>query len=411
MSGKLDIDFVRQQFPALNGSWTFLDNAGGTQTVRQVGERINDYLFSTNVQLGASYEISRLAGERMNQVRGTLADWMRAADPSEVILGSSATMLLQNLSRSLGQILEHGDEVIVTDCDHEANIGPWVGLARSGVRIRTWKINTDTLRLELEDLRHLMSEKTRLVAFTHASNILGTIHPVREFTSFIHDHGALVCVDGVAYAPHRMVDVREWDVDFYVFSFYKVFGPHYSVLYGKRKHLQPLPGINHYFIGYGEIPYKLQPGNVNFELSWGLMGVMDYFRELYSHHVGAEFQHPGCSAGPVFDLFAAHEEETVRPLIDYLVQRKDVRLIGEPTADRTLRVPTVSFVVKQKKSSRIPPLVDEHRIGIRWGDFYARRLIESLRLDQNDGVVRISLVHYNTAGEIARLIEVLEKVL
>ncbi len=273
---KLDMPFIRQQFPALKGEWSLFDNAGGSQVAQQVAVRLTDYLLNTNVQLGASYETSVVSGERVLEAQQRMAEYINAVSHEEIILGSSTTMLLQNLSRSMENTLQPGDEVIITDSDHEANVGPWIKLAKKGIIVKTWKINQQNFRLELEELDKLMSSRTKLVAFPYASNILGTINPVKEITSFVHKRGAKVCVDAVAYAPHRKIDVSELDVDFLVFSFYKVYGPHYSLLYGKKSHLQELPGINHFFIGEDDIPYKLQPGNVNYELSYSLLGVTDY---------------------------------------------------------------------------------------------------------------------------------------
>ncbi len=385
--------------------------ACGTQTARQVGERFTDYLYHTNVQLGASYEISQHSSQRVKDAQISWARWINAADPSEVIFGPSTTQLLQNLAKSFSMVFKPGDEVIVTNCDHEANIGPWRYLERFGIVVKEWRINRDDLQLHTEYLLPLMTEKTRLVAFTHVSNIIGTIHPVRELTSFIHRHGAMVCIDAVAYAPHRLIDVTDLDVDFYVFSFYKVYGPHYSLLYGKKKHLETLPSINHFFIGKEEVPYKLQPGNVNYELSYSLLGILDYFTLLASyHHSGASgntFQpDPG-----LFEQIAAHEEELSDALLDFLLSRNGIRIIGETTSGRTVRVPTISFVSDRIRSDEAVLQVDPHRIGIRWGDFYARRLIRDLGLADRNGVIRVSMVHYNTLEEVRRLIGVLNRIL
>lgn len=402
-----DLDFIRSQFPSLSGEWTFFDNAGGSQTARQVGDRIQDYLYNTNVQLGASYTTSQQAGERVIEAQVAMAKLINASEPSEVLLGASTTQLLQNLSKSLVQTFKPGDEVIVTNCDHEANIGPWINMQKSGIIVKTWKINPDTLELHLEDLEKLMSEKTQLVAFTHASNVLGTINPIKEIVSFIHEHGALVCVDGVAYAPHRLIDVKEWDVDFYVFSFYKVYGPHYSLLYGKKRILENLPGINHFFIGNEEITYKLQPGNVNYELSYGLLGVVDYFETVNKHL----HNNPVNDFKELFNLFALHEENLASLLLDFLNSKSSVKIYGNTSSDSNKRVPTISFTVKDKKSSTIPIQIDKYHIGIRYGDFYARRLIEDLDLLKNDGIIRVSMVHYNTREEVENLIDKLDPLL
>lgn len=407
---KLDMPFIRQQFPALSGNWTLFDNAGGSQVALQVADRLTDYLLKTNVQLGASYETSVISGERVRESQQKMADYITAGFPEEIILGSSTTMLLQNLSRSMENTLQPGDEVIITDSDHEANVGPWINLAKKGVVVKIWKINQQNFRLELDELEKLMSPKTKLVAFPYASNILGTINPVKEIASFVQVRGAKVCVDAVAYAPHRLIDVSDLNVDYLVFSFYKVYGPHYSLLYGKKEHLEELPGINHFFIGEDEIPYKLQPGNVNYELSYSLLGVTDYLETVYEHHwdMEAVFNE---KMQAVFDLFAEQEEKLATLLLDFLKSKKNVKIIGETLSSKKVRVPTVSFIVDGVDSNTIPIKVDKHKIAIRYGDFYARRLIESLGLLERDGVIRVSMVHYNTVEEVNALIKVLDQIL
>jgi cysteine desulfurase family protein (TIGR01976 family) len=408
----LQLDFVREQFPALSGDWTFFDNAGGSQTLRRVVERISEFLLTSDVQLGASYDLSQMAGARLKQANQAMATLINAADPTEVIMGSSTTMLLRILSLCLVKTFEPGDQIIVTNCDHEANIGAWIDLEKQGIQIKVWHLNPDTLELDLEALKALLSPRTRLVAVTHASNILGTINPIKAIANLVHAHGALICVDGVAYAPHRLVDVQELDVDFYVFSFYKVYGPHHALLYGKRDHLLKLPGINHYFIDSTNIPYKFQPGNVNYELSYGMLGLCEYLSELARRHYGDRTA-PNLrqQMEQAFNLMSIHEEQLGEHLLSYLSSKPNVRIIGKPTADRTQRVPTIAFIVDGVDSATIPPQIDPYKIGIRYGDFYAKRLIEDLELQNQSGVVRVSMVHYNSIEEVDRLIKYLDLVL
>lgn len=404
------IEFVRQQFPALAGDWTFFDNAGGAQTLKPVVDRMAEYLLTSDVQLGASYAISKLAGQRVAMGAEAIATLMNA-NPDEVVMGGSTSLLLRILALCLGQTWQPGDEVIVTNCDHEANIGPWVDLQRQGIEVKVWPINPETLELHLEDLEALLTPKTRLVALTHASNILGTINPIQRIAEVVHAHGSLICVDGVGYAAHRLMDVKAWDVDFYAFSFYKVYGPHYAALYGKREHWLALPGINHYFIGATEIPYKFQPGNVNFELSYGMVGLSDYLGDLASHQNTQPMPNRRTQIAQAFDQIADYEDVIGDRLLTYLNSKPNLRIIGKPTSNRESRVPTISFVVDGVNSATIPPQIDPHAIAIRYGDFYAKRLIESLGLASQCGVVRVSMVHYNTGAEVDRLIQCLEQVL
>ncbi|MGV0108396.1 Cysteine desulfurase family protein [Nostoc sp. DSM 114160] len=407
----LNLDKVRQYFPALAGEWTFFDNAGGSQTLKKVVDRISEFLLSSDVQLGASYGISQLAGERLALATREMATFINANSYKEVVMGPSTTMMLKVLSICLGKTFTSGDEVIVTNCDHEANIGAWVALEKQGIKVKVWQVRPDTLELHLADLEPLISQRTKLVALTHASNVLGTINPIKEIAAFVHDRNAMICVDGVAYAPHRLVDVQDLDVDFYTLSFYKVYGPHHALLYGKEEHLLRLPGLNHYFIDQTDIPYKFQLGNVNFELSYGMLGLCDYLSELAQLHYGNETA-PDLRNQMVqaFDLISIHEEHISDRLLNYLNSKPNVRVIGQSKADRKFRVPTISFVVDGINSSTIPAKVDQHYIGIRYGDFYAKRLIEYLGLASQGGIVRVSMVHYNTLEEVNNLIEAFEQI-
>lgn len=408
---QLDLDFVRRQFPALDRDWTYLDNAGGSQVLASVADRVREYLLFSNVQLGASYEPSKISGERLMEAQQGMADFIHARSVQEVVLGPSTTMLLHNLASSLVQTWQPGDEVVVTNCDHEANIGPWVGLERFGIKVKFWRAEEDG-SLDLAGLDALMGTRTRLVALTHASNVLGRIHPIAEIAERVHAAGAQICVDGVAYAPHRRVDVRALDVDFYCLSLYKVYGPHEALLYGREEVLRELPGINHFFIGPDEIPYKFQPGNLNYELSYGLLGIWDYLEGLARHSGVPELiEQRTTLLNTIFDAFSRQEEAISSILLDFLTNRASVRIVGPVEASREIRVPTISFVVDGRDSAEIPLAVDAHRIGIRYGDFYARRLIDDLGFSKCNGVVRVSMVHYNTASEIESLVETLDSIL
>jgi cysteine desulfurase family protein (TIGR01976 family) len=405
----LRLDFVRQQFPALTGDWIFFDNAGGSQVLKPVVDRITEFLYESNVQLGASYDVSQIASARVAQGTAAMATFINAASPAEVILGPSTSALLKILAHCLGQTLTPGDEIIVTNCDHEANISPWRELERLGVVVKDWTIHPDSLALELADLDPLLTDRTRLVAVTHTSNILGTINPIRAIADRVHAHGALICVDGVAYAPHRRIDVQALDVDFYAFSLYKVYGPHLALLYGKKAHLLTLPGYNHGFIAPSEIPYKFQPGGTSYELSYSVTAIPEYFQALAQHHWEAKAATTvGEHLDQAFTLIHEHEETLSDRLLTFLNQKSRVRIIGHPTAAADHRVPTISFVVDGLSSDTIPPQLDRHQIGIRYGHFYAPRLIEALGLSAQAGVVRVSMVHYNTVEECDRLIAQLD---
>lgn len=401
----LDLDFVRSQFPGLQSGVAFFDNAGGSQVLKPVADRIADYLLNTNVQLGASYDHSQKASERLVEARSKIARMINASRPAEVVLGASTTVLMRFLAISMAKQFSPGDEIILTVFDHESNIGPWLTLEERGVVFKFWTIDRETFAIDLAELDRLMTPRTKLVCVTHTSNILGAITPVADIARFVHERGAKICVDAVAYAPHRAVDVTGWDVDYYVFSFYKTYGPHFAVLYGRYEHLLELDGLYHYFYGKDKVPMKLEPGNTNYELAWGCTGIVDYLDQL------------GGGTGDraaierAFEDIAAHEEVIGERLLEYLRDRNDVRIIGSRSADRATRVPTISFRVEGKDPASVVHRVDGDRIGIRYGDFHSRRLIEHLGLAEEGGVIRVSMVHYNTVDEVDRLVASLDRAL
>ncbi|SEJ87581.1 cysteine desulfurase-like protein [Pseudomonas sp. NFR16] len=399
----LDIDYVRSQFPALSSGYAYLDNAGGSAVLKPVADRISDYLLNSAVQLGASYSESVDAGARVMAARESVAQLINARYPEECVMGGSTTHLLQILCRAVAPSIQPGDEIVVTNCDHEANIGPWVRLCEErGATLRVWEVDPHSMELELNDLDSLLNDSTRYVAMTHASNILGSVNPVAEVARRVHGVGGKLCVDAVAYAPHRLVDVQASGADYYVFSFYKTFGPHFAVLWGKREALLELPSLNHFFIGQDVIPYKLQPGNLNYELSYGCIGISDYLIDI-GQRLGAAGT-PRQLMQAAFDAFEAQEDLLAETLLAFLRETPGVRIIGKSRVNHGDRVPTISFVVEGVQSEAIVRRVDGHRMGIRFGDFYARRLLEQLGLTPYGGVVRVSIAHYNSVDELNRLV-------
>lgn len=407
----MDIQFVRDQFPALKRDFIFMDNAGGSQTLSKVAQRISGYLLHHNVQLGASYKISQEATEKLAFATKKVAQALNTNRPEEVVFGPSTSMLIRILSICISQQWKSGDEIIVTNTDHEANVSPWTDLEEKGLKVKIWKANPKTFELEIEDLKKLLSDRTKLVAVTHVSNILGTINPIAGFSKIVHQAGALMCVDGVAYAPHRRVDVQDLDVDFYIFSWYKAYGPHLAVMYGRYDLLYEMKGINHYFFKKEDVPYKFQPGNFNFELTYSLLGILEYLEEFFKYHFPREKSlRFSKKLDRTFSVIASHEEKLSQILLQFLNQQPQIRIIGYPAADQKRRVPTISFVHETLNSNNIVAQVDAHRIGIRYGDFYAKKLIQDYRLEEKNGVVRVSLVHYNTTEEVKKLIKVFKKI-
>ena len=407
----LDLEFARHQFPALKADdFIYFDNAGGALVLGRVAERIRDYLVTSSVQIGASYSKSALALKRLREAEAGIARLIGAARPEEIIMGASTTMLLQMLAGNCARTLGPGDEIIVSGSEHESNFGPWELLETRGIKLIHWPVEGPDHALEPATLKTLLTDQTKLVCFTHVSNILGAINPVAEITQMVHEAGAKVVVDGVAYAAHRLIEVAKWGVDFYVFSFYKAFGPHHAALYGRAEHLLALPGNNHKYTPHDKIPYKFQPGNPNYELSWGALGILDYLIDLGQRNGGDNLDERQ-SLRKAFEHIAAHEEGLATRLLDFLNSRQGVSIIGPDTADKNTRVAIISFKIAGKDSREIVAAVDSHNIGIRHGDFHARRLIESLGLAGQHGIIRVSMAHYNRVEEVDRLIAALEPVI
>jgi len=405
----LDLDFVRGQFPGLNNGWTLFDNAGGTQILARSVDRLNDFLFNMNVQTGGSYDLSIKAANALESGRQAMMHLTNASRAEEIAFASSSTVALQNLAKSMRGQFKPGDEVIVTVSDHESNIGPWTTLEEFGVTLKFWNIDPERLELNLDDLQSLLSDRTKLVAVTYVSNILGTINPIADIAKLVHSADAKLCVDAVAFAPHRAIDVAALDVDYLVFSLYKVFGPHFAVLYGKYDLLRELDNLYHYFYGKEKVPAKLEPGNASYELAYASIGIVDYLAELAEQVDGA-----GSTRDKIvraFDRITLYENAIAERLLAYLRSRSDCRILGFENGSDERRVPTISFVVDGQDSGQIAKKMDAYNIAIRFGDFHARRLLEFLNLANNGGCVRVSMAHYNTISEVDALIGALEEVL
>jgi cysteine desulfurase family protein (TIGR01976 family) len=405
----LNLDYVRSQFPGLSRGWTFFDNAGGSQILKGALDRINTFLIEKNVQIGGSYEVSQAAAAALYEARTAAMHLVNAKRPEEIVFGSSTTALLQNLARSMQSQLSPGDEVIITVSDHESNIGPWDRLQERGIVLKIWPLNKESLTLELADLAPLMSERTKLVCVTHVSNILGSINPIREISDFVHARGARICVDAVAYAPHRAVDVQAVDADYYVFSLYKTYGPHYALMYGKYDLLLELDTLYHYFYGKDKVPGKLEPGNPNYELAYSTCGIVDYLSTLGEQAGETGTVRQKIEAG--FAAITAQENLLTERLLDYLRTRNDCRIVGQTTNRDATRVPTIAFRFDGREAGEICKAMDGEKIAMRFGDFHSRRLAEYLGLTDHGGMLRVSMVHYNTLEELDRFTAALDRIL
>lgn len=407
----LDIQHTRDSFPGLQGEAVFFDNPGGTQIAARSLERIQQYLVETNANHGGAFPTSRASDAVVDQARAAVADFINAARPEEIVFGPNMTSLTLALSRSLAEQLGPEDEVVVTRLDHDANISPWLQAAEaSGATVRWVDFDVEDGTLDMNSLKAAISERTRLVAVGAASNALGTINPISTITDAAHDVGALCFVDAVQYAPHLPIDVQALDCDFLAISAYKFFGPHVGMLYGRYELLDRLPAFK-VRPAPAEPPSKWEPGTGNFEGIAGVLGTLEYLAELGQREGGDFFEElSGNYEGRALDLKLAmhaieeYERVLTRALLDVLKALPEVQPFGlMREADLNRRVPTVSFRMQDVPPRRVAQFLGDLGVYVWDGNFYALAVTERLGLEQQGGLVRVGLVHYNTMEEIKRL--------
>ena len=406
----LDLDFVRGQFPAFSEpsleGFAHFENAGGSYACGQTIEWLGRYYRQTKVQPYYDFPASRLAGQQMDNARSRMAAWLNVG-VDELHFGPSTSQNSYVIAQALRQELKPGDEVIVTNQDHEANVGAWARLEDDGVVVKEWRVDRDTGELHIEGLEALLGERTRAVAFTHCSNVVATINPVRKITDLIHEAGARAIVDGVSFAPHGMPDIASTGADIYFFSLYKVYGPHLGVMYLRNGLNAELPHQGHFFNADKPLA-RFTPAGPDHAQIAAVNGVMDYMEAVADRH-GAGGEPAAARAETVRTLFRRHESLLLKPLLDFLSAHPRARLIGRRRA--AVRAPTVSFTADGWGSCDLAARLAEFKLGVGVGHFYAYRLIEALGIDTDDGVVRTSFVHYTSEEEVTRLVKALDAVL
>jgi len=403
-----DVQWCRRQFPALSRRVggqpaVYFDGPGGSQVPERVIDAIRDYLVGMNANHGGLFQTSRESDALLEEAHRGLADFLGTDDPQTVAFGPNMTSLTFALSRSLAKTWGPGDEILVTRQDHDANVAPWVLAARdAGATVRHVAIHTEDCTLDTDDLAGKLTSRTRLVAVACASNAAGTVNPLEEIVRLAHDAGALVFFDAVHYAPHRLPDVKRWGCDFLVCSAYKFFGPHVGVLWGRRELLTELPAYKVRPAPDG-IPGRWMTGTQNHEGIAGTLAAVEYLADL------------GCTLAPsapdrraaleaAYQGIGAYEHDLVAGLLARLAEIPDVRIWGITDPARLdQRVPTVAITHRRLKPRELAEYLAARGIFVWHGNFYALPLTEALGLEP-DGLVRIGLLHYNTAGEVERLL-------
>ena len=415
---RFDVEALRAEFPALAREQdgrpvAFLDGPGGTQVPQRVIDAVVGYYRDSNANTSGAFTTSRRSDAIVAEAHAAVADFLGAASPDEVKFGQNMTSLTFALGRSIGATLGPGDEIVVTTLDHEANVSTWRAMAADrGVTVHTVDINEDDVTLDLEDLESKLSSKTKLVAVGYASNAVGTVNPVREIVARAHEVGALTFIDAVAFAPHGPIDVAALDTDFLVTSVYKWFGPHLGALYGKAAILDDLP------------VFKVRPahdrwetGTQSFESIAGTLAATDYLRDIgrtYGDVAGA----PGAEHGSerrrelvaALTAIAHYERGLATRLVDGLETIGGLTIHGITDRARfEARVPTVSVSIAGVHPQAAAATLGAEGIYAWDGDFYATGLIERLGKAETGGILRLGLVHYNTAAEVDRTIEALTR--
>jgi cysteine desulfurase family protein (TIGR01976 family) len=405
----LELDFIRAQFPAfaetsLQG-FAHFENAGGSYACRQTIEWLDRYYRQTKVQPYYNFPASRIAGKQMDAAKERMAAWLNVA-ADELHFGPSTSQNTYVIAQALRELLKPGDELIVTNQDHEANVGAWSRLQSTGIVVREWKVDPDTAELRTADLETLLGPRTRAVAFTHCSNVVASINPVRQWTDMVHRAGARAIVDGVSFCPHGIPDIEALGADIYLFSLYKVYGPHLGVMYVRRDLHSELPHQGHFF-NAGRAAYRLTPAGPDHAQIASANGVIDYMEAVADRHGFGDEPVPA-RAKAVRTLFRNHETTLLQPLLDFLSKHPRIRMIGKDRAPE--RAPTVAFTVDGHRSTELASRLSEFNLGVGVGHFYAYRLVKALHIDTEDGVLRASFVHYTSVDEINRLVAALRTI-
>lgn len=398
-------EWAKGQFPALERPAIFLDGPAGSQVPRAVVDAVSSYYVKHNANHGGAFRTSRESDAVADWARRSCADLYGAPDPECVAFGANMTTLTFAVSRAIATEWHAGDEVIVTRLDHDANVSPWVRAAADrGAVVKHVAVNPADCTLDLDDYRKKLSRRTKLVAVGAVSNAVGTRNPVAEMTKLAHEVGALVFVDAVHHAPHLAMDVTAWDCDFACCSAYKFFGPHVGVLYGKREHLERLPAYK-VRPSPETLPDRWMTGTQNFAAIAGVGAAVEYLAG-----VGRAAGGHGDRRANLLRAFAAieaSERELGAKLLAGLASLKKVNVHGITDPARAAeRVPTVSFTHAAKSPLEVAEFLGAKDIFVWHGNFYALPLTEALGVEPA-GMVRVGLLHYNTAADVNELIAAL----
>lgn len=410
-SGAFPVERIRAMFPALQraGDFIFMDNAAGAQIPQSVLDAVTNHLISHNVQRGGRYGRSVTVDESVADARTSVALLINAFSPGEICFGMNATSFIRLVSLGIGQMLSERDEIVITDMDHDANIATWLALESAGAKFKWWRMREDG-NLHVDDLKPLVSDRTRLVACTVTAHSIGSIVDVASVAQIAHAAGAEVFLDCVHYGPHGLIDVQAWGCDYLVCSGYKNFSPHMGFLWGRFETLKRLPTFREDFIP-DEPPYKVEAGTFIYENVSGMDAAVQYLeligRNLAPSNNRSRRENIVAGMGAIRDYELVLAREMLGVLRDCgatIYGVADEARINE-------RVPTFCFNIGKLSPQRIVEEMAEMQIGIRDGHMYAPRLMKRLNLSMDSGAIRASLVHYNTVEEIHKFGEALRQII
>ena len=405
----LDCAFVRSQFPAFSEAalqgQAFFENAGGSYTCQQVIDRLFRFYTQRKVQPYGAYAASGLGGAEMDEAGARLSAMMGVA-AEELSFGPSTTQNTYVLAQAFRAFLAKGDAIIVTNQDHEANSGAWRRLEDAGIIVKEWGLNALTGQLDIADLENLLDQDVKLVCFPHCSNVVGQVNPVAQIVALIHANGSFACVDGVSYAPHGLPNLAELGADIYLFSSYKTYGPHQGIMVVREALARQLPNQGHFF-NSDYLSKRFTPAGPDHAQIAACTGMADYIDALYEAHFTAAAV-PVKRAEAVHDLMRAHEQSLLQPVLDLLRAKNAVRLLGSDKAEN--RAPTVAIDLGTSARPMAKALA-ARGIMAGDGDFYANRALRAMGVDPNQGVLRLSFVHYTNQAEIDKLLNALDDLL
>ncbi len=410
-----DLESIRSQFPAFqrkqNGERVaYFDGPAGSQVPARVAEAVSRYLLTTNANHEGPFATSRESDALLEEAHQAGADFVGTDDPGCVSFGPNMTTLTFALSRALGRTWKPGDEVIVTQLDHDANVTPWVLAAKdAGALVRHVRVRPEDCTLDWEDFRSKLSSRTRLVAVGYASNATGTVNPIAEMISEAHAAGAEVFVDAVHFAPHRLIDVSRLDCDFLAASAYKFFGPHVGLMYGKRDRLENLPAYK-LRPAPDSLPGKWMTGTQNHEGIAGLREAIEYLADLPGDRGKTKIARRDALI-ECYQQIRAHEDVLCEKLLAGLKALPQLRIWGISDPNRLAeRVPTVSVTHKTKTPLELAEKLGERGLFCWAGNHYALPFTEAMGLEPA-GTLRIGLLHYNSEEEVDRLLEALAELM